>query len=196
MVMTDSPGVLLVSEYPDSTDALQKTLKECGYQIQSHVTVQDDLIEEVSRCQPDVIVVQTETTSQYFMNQLYNLNQETPRPIVIFTDKSESGLIDSAIKAGVSAYVVDGLVSERVKPVIEIARARFEHDQQLREELSKTKSQLEERKTIERAKGIIMKSRKLSEDEAYKALRKLAMNRNQRLIDVATDVISVSELLI
>lgn len=193
--MTDSPGVLLVSEEPDKTEPLQNTLKECGYQIKSHVTVQDDVIEEVERSQPDVIVVQTGTTSQFFMNQLYNLNQENPRPIVIFTDKSENGLIDSAIKAGVSAYVVDGLVSERVKPVIEIARARFEHDQQLREELSKTKSQLEERKTIERAKGIIMKSRNLSEEEAYKALRKLAMNRNQRLIDVATDVISVSELL-
>ena len=95
-----------------------------------------------------------------------------------------------------SAYVVDGLSSERVKPVLEIAIARFEQEQSLRAELTKTKSQLEERKTIERAKGIIMKSRNLSENEAYKALRKLAMNRNQRLIDVASDVISVSELLI
>ena len=142
--MTELPGVLLVSEEPDKTDALQNMLKECGYQIKSHVTVQDDVIEEVDRSQPDVIVVQTETTSHFFMNQLYNLNQENPRPIVIFTDKSESGLIDSAIKAGVSAYVVDGLVSERVKPVIELAIARFKEMQSLYKELSETKSNLEE----------------------------------------------------
>ena len=190
------PGVLLVSEIPEMADALQTTLSGSGYSIKSHITIEDDVIEEVNRCQPDVIIVKTETMNQFFMNQLYNLNQESPRPIVVFTDKSESCLIDSAIKAGVRAYVVDGLVSERVKPVIELATARFEHDQKLRTELSRTRSQLEERKTIERAKGIVMKSRQLSEDEAYKSLRKLAMNRNQRLIDVARDVISVSELLI
>lgn len=189
-------NVLLVSEAPDTTEALQALLNESGYQVKSHITVEDDVIEEVNRCQPDIVVVKTEETSQFFMNQLYNLNQENPKPIVIFTDKSESGLIEGAIKAGVSAYVVDGLSSERVKPVLEIARARFEQEQSLRDELSKTKSQLEERKTIERAKGIIMKSRNMSENEAYKALRKLAMNRNQRLIDVASDVISVSELLV
>ena len=189
-------NVLLVSEAPDTTEALQALLNDSGYQVKSHITVEDDVIEEVNRCQPDIVVVKTEETSQFFMNQLYNLNQENPKPIVIFTDKSESGLIEGAIKAGVSAYVVDGLSSERVKPVLEIARARFEQEQSLRAELTKTKSQLEERKTIERAKGIIMKSRNLSENEAYKALRKLAMNRNQRLIDVASDVISVSELLI
>jgi response regulator NasT len=193
--MSNQPGILLISEMPDKTGALQQTLKECGYRINSHISVQDDVIDEVNRCQPTVIVVATGETSQFFMNQLYNLNQENPKPIVIFTDKSESDLIKGAIQAGVSAYVVDGLVAERVKPVIEIARARFEHDQSLRQELTKTRSQLEERKTIERAKGLIMKSRNLSEDEAYKALRKLAMNRNQRLIDVAKDVISVSELL-
>ena len=189
-------NVLLVSEAPDTTEALQALLNDSGYQVKSHITVEDDVIEEVNRCQPDIVVVKTEETSQFFMNQLYNLNQENPKPIVIFTDKSESGLIEGAIKAGVSAYVVDGLSSERVKPVLEIARARFEQEQSLRDELSKTKSQLEERKTIERAKGIIMKSRNMSENEAYKALRKLAMNRNQRLIDVASDVISVSELLV
>lgn len=194
--MNNQPGILLISETSDKTSVLQETLRKCGYRINSHITVQDDVVEEVNRCQPTVIVVSTEETSQYFMNQLYNLNQENPKPIVIFTDKSESDLIKGAISAGVSAYVVDGLVAERVKPVIEIARARFEHDQSLRKELTKTRSQLEERKTIERAKGLIMKSRNMSEDEAYKALRKLAMNRNQRLIDVAKDVISVSELLI
>ena len=193
--MAALPGVLLISETPENTDTLQTTLKEAGYQIKSHITVIDDVIEEVERCAPDIIIVKTESSNNYFMNQLYNLNQENPKPIVFFTDRSDSGLIDSAIKAGVSAYVVDGLSSDRVKPILDIAKARFEQDQSLRNELSKTKSQLQERKTIERAKGLIMKSRKLSEEEAFKALRKLAMDKNQRLIDVATDVISVSELL-
>lgn len=193
--MNVSPGILLVSETPDMTDELLATIEDAGYQIKSHITVADDVLGEVNKCNPDIVVVLTEVSSNYLMNQLYNLNQENPRPIVIFTDKSETGLIDSAIKAGVSAYVVDGLSSDRVKPVLEVARARFEQEQSLRNELKKTKSQLQERKTIERAKGLIMKSRGLSEDEAYKALRKLAMDRNQRLIDVAADVVSVSELL-
>ncbi len=194
--MNVSFDVLLVSEEPSKTDTLQALLNDSGYRVTSHITTADDVIEEVNRSQPDIVVVKTEETNNYFMNQLYNLNQENPKPIVIFTDRSESGLIDGAIKAGISAYVVDGLSSERVKPVLEVARARFEQMQSLQKELKKTKSQLEERKTIERAKGLIMKSRNLSEDEAYKALRKLAMNKNQRLIEVATDVISVSEILI
>ncbi len=193
--MNVTPGVLLVSETPDKTEALEDTIREAGYQIKSHINVADDVLEEVNSCDPDIVIVKTEVSSNYLMNQLYNLNQENPRPIVIFTDKSERGLIDSAIKAGVSAYVVDGLTADRVEPVLEVAIARFVQDQSLRNELEKTKSQLEERKIIEKAKGLIMKSRNLSEDEAYKALRKLAMDRNQRLIDVATDVVSVSELL-
>ena len=196
MDMNVSFDVLLVSEEPGKTEALQTLLNDSGYRVKSHITTVDDVIEEVNRCQPDLVIVKTEETSNYFMNQLYNLNQENPKPIVIFTDKSESGLIEGAIKAGVSAYVVDGLSSERVKPVLQIAQARFEQEQSLRNELTKTKLQLEDRKTIERAKGLIMKSRNLTEDEAYKALRKLAMNKNQRLIEVANDVISVSELLI
>lgn len=193
--MSALTSVLIVSETPDTADALQAALKESGYQVKSHITVAEDVIEEVSRCQPDIVVVKTEETSRYLMNQLYNLNQQNPKPIVIFTEKSESGLIEGAIKAGVSAYIVDGLSADRVKPVLEIAKLRFEKEQSLRSELAKTKSQLEERKTIERAKGIIMKSRGLGEDEAYKALRKLAMNKNQKLIEVAEDVVSVSELL-
>ncbi|MGD8926089.1 MAG: ANTAR domain-containing protein [Thioalkalispiraceae bacterium] len=194
--MNGLPGILLVSEIPEKAHSLQITLNESGYQIKSHITIEDDVIEEVKRSQPDVIIVKTETMNQYFMNQIYDLNQESPRPIVVFTDKSESFLINSAIKSGVSAYVVDGFVAERVRSVIELAIARFKHDQKLINELSRTRSQLEERKTIERAKGIIMKSRQLSENDAFTSLRKLAMNRNQRLIDVAKDVISVSELLI
>lgn len=193
--MTVSLGVLLVSETPDKTETLESMLNESGYLLNAHISVRDDVLEAVNTYRPDVVVVKTESTSNYFMNQLYNLNQENPRPIVIFTDKSENGLVESAIKAGVSAYVVDGLSADRVKPVLEIAVARFKQEQALREELKKTKSQLDERKTIERAKGIIMQSRSVSEDEAYKALRTLAMNKNQRLIEVAADVISVSELL-
>lgn len=193
--MKNSIGVLLISETPDKTKALHDALIEFGYQLKSHISVIDDVIDEVERCKPDMVVVKTEETSRYFMNQLYNLNQFNPKPIVIFTDKSESDLIEGAVKAGVSAYVVNGLSYDRVGSILELARARFNQDQSLRQELTKTRSQLEDRKTIEKAKGLIMKSRSMSEDEAYKSLRKLAMNRNQRLIDVAKDVISVSEIL-
>lgn len=193
--MTVSLDVLLVSETLDKTEMIETMLKDAGYRIDAHISVRDDVLEAVATFDPDIVVVKTESTSNFFMNQLYNLNQENPRPIVIFTDRGEKSLIEGAIKAGVSAYVVDGLSLGRIKPVLDVARARFDQEQSLRSELKKTKSQLQERKTVERAKGIIMQRRNVSEDEAYKALRKMAMDKNQRLIDVASDVISVSELL-
>jgi len=123
------------------------------------------------------------------------VSQGDPRPIVMFTDDGASDTIQAAIKAGVTAYIVAGMRPERLKPILEVAQARFETDRALREELKNAQTKLADRKIIERAKGLLMKQKQVSEDEAYRMLRKLAMDRGTRLLDVAQQLINVSDLL-
>ena len=123
------------------------------------------------------------------------ITRDDPRPIVMFTQDQDRTLMRAALEAGVSAYVVDGLSVERVRPIVEVALARFEQWQALRRELDQAQANLAERKVIERAKGIVMKQRGCTEDEAYAMLRKLAMSRNQRLAQVAESVVTMAELL-
>jgi response regulator NasT len=118
-----------------------------------------------------------------------------PRPIVLFTEDRENATIQAALKAGVSAYVVAGMQPERLQPILEVAVARFEREQALREELRDAQTRLAERKVIERAKGFLMQQKGVSEDEAYRLLRKLAMDRNAKLLDVAQQVVDVAKLL-
>ena len=123
------------------------------------------------------------------------VSQSSPRPIVMFASDAGGGAIRDAVRAGVSAYVVDGMDSGRVNSIVEVACARFEEFQRLKIELAEANLKLSERKLVERAKGLLMQSRGLSEDDAYHALRKLAMARKQRLGDVAQQVIDTAELL-
>lgn len=123
------------------------------------------------------------------------ITRDDPRPIVMFTQDQDRTLMREALEAGVSAYVVDGLSVERVRPIVEVALARFEQWQALRRELDQAQTNLAERKVIERAKGIVMKQRGCTESEAYVLLRKLAMDRHQRLAHVAESVITMAELL-
>jgi response regulator NasT len=123
------------------------------------------------------------------------ITRDQPKPIVMFADASDATMIGRAVKAGVSAYVVDGIDPQRVKPVVDVAIAQFREFQALRDELAQTKSSLAGRKLIERAKGLLMTERGMSEDEAYRALRKLAMDRGQRLTIVAENLLAVAQLL-
>ena len=174
---------------------LTDSLKKANFNVSTAVQPNQDIISAVRDYDVEVVVAYMEETKLAFMNQIYLLNQEIPKPVIVFTQKSQSDLIKGAIQAGVSAYVVDGFSVQRVRTIIELAVARFSEEQALRDELRMTKSKLQERKVIERAKGIIMEKRHLKEDEAYKALRKLAMDKNQRIAEVAADVINVSKLL-
>jgi response regulator NasT len=124
------------------------------------------------------------------------ITREQPRPTVMFVDRSDSESIRAAVQAGVSAYVVGGLTPERVRPVLEVAIARFNEFEALRRELESARSTLEDRKVIERAKGILMKSRRLDEDEAFRLLRKLAMDRKMRLAAVARELVAAAEVLL
>jgi response regulator NasT len=123
------------------------------------------------------------------------LHRDNPRPVVMFAEEGDSGTIERAVRAGVSAYVVDGLNPSRVKPIVDVAIARFREFQALRQELQETRSQLADRKQIDRAKGLLMKHRGLDEQEAYAAMRKMAMDRGQKMGEVANNIIAVLELL-
>jgi len=122
------------------------------------------------------------------------LNQHNPKPVIMFSDEDDSSTIEKAIRAGVSAYIVDGLNPKRVKSIMDVAVARFREFQALRGELEKTKNQLADRKLLDEAKSLLMKHKNLNEEEAYHAMRKMAMDRGQRMVDVAKNIISVMNL--
>ncbi len=187
--------VVLVDESPERSAVLQQALREAGYETVAQIAADTHLPERIRSLRPDVIIIDMESPDRDTLEQLCCARGDEPRPVVLFTHDGDAGKIRAAIRAGVSAYVVGGLSSERVKPIIDVAIARFEEHQALKRELDRANATLAERKVIERAKGILMKQRKCSEDEAYQLLRKTAMDRNQRLAEVAENVVALASLL-
>ena len=187
--------VLIVDDAPARALVLEEALTRAGCGIAGVVTATDDLAAVVRERQPDVIIIDVDSPSRDTLESLRVINRDRPRPIVMVVDHSDSGTIEQAMKAGVSAYVIDGLNAQRIKPVVDVAIARFKEYQTLRSELERTKTSLQDRKTIERAKGILMEQRRISEDEAYRALRRLAMEQNRRLVDVAEQLIAFAQVL-
>jgi len=175
--------------------ALRIGLLQTGYDILAVIPGDLYAPERIAQLQPDMIIVDAESDSRDILEHIVFATRDAPRPIVLFTEESNQSDMAAAIEAGVSAYVVAGLQAERIKPVLDVAMARFAVDQKLRHELSDTKSKLAERKTIERAKGILMQRHHLSEDEAYQKLRKQAMEKNLKLVELAQRVLDVADLL-
>jgi response regulator NasT len=187
--------ILVIDEDQVRAEALKQSLSAAGYQTVGVVDPRDDVLAKVRDLTPDLIIVDMESPSRDTLEDMRRITAERPRPIVMFVDQSDEGAIAEAMRAGVSAYVIDGLNPRRVKPILDVAVARFEEYQKLRAELEQTKIDLADRKVIERAKGLLMKSRGIAEDEAYKLLRKLAMDQNQRLVEVARSILTVSQIL-
>jgi response regulator NasT len=173
--------------------ALRIGLLEGGYNILAALPPTGDLAAQIAHLQPDVIIVDEQSDAA--LKQVVEATANARRPIVCFTDDDDRAKMQAAIEAGVTAYVVAGLSSERVSAVLDVALARFEFEQKLRHELSETKMKLAERKLIERAKGLLMERQHCSEDEAYRKLRRLAMDRNLKLSDVAQRILDVADLL-
>lgn len=193
---SESPlRVLLVDETFERAALLKHALQDAGCKIAAHVSASADLPGLVAELKPDLIILDTESPDRDTLENLCIINRDQPRPIVMFTHDDNSDKIRAAIRAGVSAYVVDGLKSERLRPIMDVAIARFNEFQAMRADLAKAESQLSERKDVERAKGILMKQRGWSEEEAYQALRKAAMDKGSRLADVARQLIEITELL-
>jgi len=187
--------VLLVDETFERAALLKHALLEAGYRIAAHVSSSADLQGLVNELKPDVIILDTESPDRDTLEHLCIISRDQPRPIVMFTHDDDSEKIRAAIRAGVSAYVVDGLKSERLRPILDVAMARFKEFHAMRQGLEKAESQLAGRKDIDRAKGILMKQRGWSEDESYQALRKMAMDKGVKLADISRQVIAIADLL-
>jgi len=189
------PRVLLVDEDRDRREVLVQALAGAGYQVIVRAAASKDLMSDVRAIQPDVVVIDVDSPDRDTLEHMCCLARDRTRPVVMFTHDDDTDKMRAAIRAGVSAYVVGGLASERVKPIVDVAILRFAEHQALRQELAQTKSTLSERKVVERAKGILMRQRGCDEELAYQALRKMAMDRNRRLAEVAQSVIDAAELL-
>ena len=167
-----------------------------GHQVAAVLTNAFDLSDQVRATKPDVIFIQADSPSRDTLEHLAIMNRDCPRPVLLFSQDTDSAMIRRAVKAGVSSYVVDSVPPERLDALVEVAIAQFEEFQHLRTERDDATRKLSERIVVDKAKGLLMKARSLTEDEAYHALRKLAMERGRKLADVAQDVIDMASLLL
>lgn len=179
----------------ERTRVLRLALLEAGYNVVATLPGDAFLPDRIAQIQPDMIVVDAESQGRDILEHVVIATRDERRPIVLFSAEEDTSHVRRAIAAGVSAYVVAGLPSESIKPVIEVALARFEHEEKLRAELADARTQLEDRKVIDRAKGLLMTRQGLTEPEAYARLRKAAMDKGIKLSDIAQRLIDAADLL-
>jgi response regulator NasT len=192
--MDASLKIVLVDKNPIRAAILEDGLREAGH---VHVVRIDDtshLLARVYAVDPDVILIDLEDPSRDVLEQMFQMSRAVKRPIAMFVDQSDAASIEAAVDAGVSAYIVGGLRKERIKNILDLCISRFNAFARLQDELDRTRSALEERKVIDRAKGILMKAKSLSEETAYALLRKTAMNENKKIAEIAQSVITAAEL--
>jgi response regulator NasT len=175
--------------------ALRIGLLESGYDIVASLPADIYLPERISQLQPDLIIIDAESDARDVLEHIVIASRDERRPIVLFTEDDTTSSMDAAMAAGVSAYIVAGLSSERIKPVLNVALARFRQEQKLLAELHETRHKLAERKVIDRAKGILMSNQQLTEDQAYQKLRSMAMNKKLKLAEIAQRILDVEDLL-
>jgi len=187
--------VLVVDESPERAEILRDGLRRAGHEVTASLSSPLALLKTIEELQPEVIVIDTESPSRDVLEHLVMMSQHTPRPVVMFATDGAPEKIREAVRAGVSAYVVDGLDPARVKTIVDVAVAHFEDFQKLREQLAQANLKLSERKLVERAKGVLMKTRGLDEEAAYSLLRKFAMDRKLKLSEVARQLIDAADLL-
>ena len=188
--------VLVIDRDLERAALVRQALAEADADLQIEVaTGSGDLIVLLRAAQPDVVIIDLDLPDRDTIEQLRVATREMPRPIVMFVDQSEESVMRAAIAAGVSAYIVDGLQPKRVKPILDVAVARFQAFEELRRELEVARTSLADRKLIDRAKGIIMAMRGLSEEEAYAMLRNKAMKEQKKLSEIARSIITAAELL-
>lgn len=187
--------VMVVDESTECADLLRQGLQAAGHIVVATLGGTLNILAQVEHHKPDVIVISMDSPDRDSLEHICVVSQNQPKPIVLFTQAQDSNTIEAAVRAGVTAYVVDGLESSRVHSILNVAVARFNQYQALQLELAQSKAEIGERKQIERAKGLLMKQRRWDEETAFRALRKMAMDRNIRLADAAEQVIAVTKLL-
>ena len=188
-------SVLLVDDQNSSGSLLKKALLDHQYQITKHITFLDNLVDQIELYNPDILILGTAVPSESWLKDLAEINQSSPLPIVIFAEVDSPNVVQSAIKAGVIAYVVSEIHPHRLKSIISVAHERFKEYQSMRNELKQAKAQLESRKFIERAKGLLMQQKSISEQKAFETIRKMAMDQGNSLAMVSKNIIDVCTLL-
>jgi response regulator NasT len=187
--------ILLIDDNAVRAAVIQEGLREAGHQRVTVIRDMHELLRQIVAVDPDVIFIDLENPNRDVLEQMFQVSRSVRRPVAMFVDHSDKASIEAAIDAGVSAYIVNGLRKERVKSILDMAIGRFNAFNRLRDELDRARQALEDRKTIDKAKGILMKSRDISEEEAYALLRKTAMNESRRVADVARSLIAAAKLL-
>jgi response regulator NasT len=193
--VTKPLSVLLIDDNPARAEIVQAGLRDAGYVLLERLDGTYDLSARVGALKPDIIVVSIDSPSRDAIEDLRRTTERQPRPIALFADRSDPATIAAAMEAGVSAYVVKGLAKDRVQPVVDVAVAHFNRYHAMREELDRARLSLVERKTVDRAKGLLMEQKGIGEDAAYKLLRKLAMEQNKRIGEVAQDILTYAKAL-
>ncbi len=191
---SSSLKIMLVDQDSGRSAILRQALTDAGHEVVTRVEPGRNLLREVQQSQPDIVIVDMEAPGRDTLEQMREIGRDQPKPIILFSNKRDGEYIRQAVQAGVSAYVVDGLSRERVMPIVEVAMARFREFEALRQELRDTKNELADRKVIDKAKGILMQRKGLSEEDAYKLLRKAAMDRNMRVVEVARTLLALEGL--
>ncbi|AVM74502.1 ANTAR domain-containing response regulator [Magnetospirillum gryphiswaldense] len=187
--------VIVVDDEADRAQSVRQALEGAGFVVVATFGTGADLPRKLAELAADVVIVDIDSPDRDTLEDMRRVTMEQRRPVVMFAQDGKPETIKAAIEAGVAAYVVDGLKPDRVRPVVDVAIARFAQFQELRGELDKARTTLAERKLIEKAKGILMKRRKVDENEAYGLMRRMAMDQKSRLIDVANKIIEAAELL-
>jgi response regulator NasT len=195
MAADQSPKIVIVDESPIRAAILEEGLREAGFTGVTHISEMHNLLARIYALDPDVILIDLENPSRDVLEQMFQVSRAVRRPIAMFVDQSDAASIQASVDAGVSAYIVDGLKKERIKPILDLCISRFNAFSKLQDELERTKSALEDRKVIDRAKGILMKLKGLNEDEAYVLLRSTAMREKKKIGDIAQSIVTAAELL-
>lgn len=187
--------IVIVDESSIRAAILEEGLREAGFMAVERLSDMNNLLMRIHAIDPDVILIDLENPSRDTLEQMFQVSRIVRRPVAMFVDQSDTASIQASVDAGVSAYIVDGLKKERIKSILDLCVSRFNAFSKLQSELERAKTDLEDRKTLDRAKGILMKNKGLTEDEAYRLMRSAAMREKRKIADIAAAIITAAELL-
>lgn len=187
--------IVIVDESPIRAAILNEGLRDAGFTSVEHISEMHNLLARIYAMDPDVILIDLENPSRDVLEQMFQVSRAVRRPIAMFVDQSDAASIQESVEAGVSAYIVDGLKKERIKPILDLCISRFNAFAKLQDELDRTKSALEDRKILDRAKGLLMKMKGLNEEEAYVLIRSTAMREKKKIGEIAQSIVTAAELL-
>src|SRR3984957_20301054 len=190
-----SPKIVIVNKTRIRPAILEEGLREAGFTGVVRISEMQSLLARIYALDPDIILIDLENASRDVLEQMFQVSRAVRRPVAMFVDQSDAASIQASVDAGDSAYIVDGFKKERIKPILDLCVSRFNAFAKLQDELDRTKSALEERKVIDRAKGILMKLKGLTEEEAYVLLRSTAMREKKKIGEIAQSILTASELL-